>query len=210
MSLHSGLCATPRCQPLDPAPRPDERRCYEAGLRLAAYATVGVNIGYVRVAVGAGQGKVAKVSLHLLLCLWRHRSLRSRCLPTLRLDTSTHSLSASHAMPIPRFALYPDISELPCPPVSSCLRFSPTPYASPLIATAPTSGEIGAAAKSKSASGILTFTAAISPHIGSVGSAYNATENEVGAVGTKRAVGGLKRRTRGAAPYPVITYKSTL
>ena len=96
-----------------------------------------VNIGYVRVAVGAGQGKVAKVSLHLLLCLWRHRSLRSRCLPTLRLDTSTHSLSASHAMPIPRFALYPDISELPCPPVSSCLRLSPTPCASPLIANSP-------------------------------------------------------------------------
>ena len=108
------------------------------------------------------------MSLHLLLCLWRHRSLRSRCLPTLRLDTSTHSLSASPAVPIPRFALYPDKSELPCPPVSSCLRFSPTPYASPLIATAPTSGEIGAAAKSKSANGILTFTAAISPHIGSV------------------------------------------
>ena len=162
-----------------------------------------VNIGYVRVAVGAGQGKVAKVSLHLLLCLWRHRSLRSRCLPTLRLDTSTHSLSASHAMPIPRFALYPDISELPCPPVSSCLRLSPTP-------TAPTSGEIGAAAKSISASGILTFTAAISPHIGSVGSAYNATKNEVGAVGEMRAVGGLERRTRGAAPYPVIAYKSIL
>ena len=127
-----------------------------------------VNIGYVRVAVGAGQGKVAKVSLHLLLCLWRHRSLRSRCLPTLRLDTSTHSLSASHAMPIPRFALYPDISELPCPPVSSCLRLSPTPYASPLIAIAPTSGEIGAAEKSKFRSRILTFTVAISPHIGSV------------------------------------------
>ena len=41
-------------------------------------------------------------------------------------------------------------------------------------------------------------------------SAYNATENEVGAVGEMRAVGGHKSRTRGAAPYPVITYKSTL
>lgn len=78
---------------------------------------------------------------------------------------AANSLSSA---PIPRCTLYPDKSELPCPPVSSCLRLSPTPCASPLIATAPTSGEIGAAEKSKSANGILTFTAAISPHISSV------------------------------------------
>lgn len=78
---------------------------------------------------------------------------------------AANSLSSA---PIPCCTLCPDKSELPCPPVSSCLRLSPTPYASPLIAIAPTSGEIGAAEKSKSASGILTFTVAISPHIGSV------------------------------------------
>ena len=102
----------------------------------------------------------------------------------------------------------PTYPSCPVRPSAPAYAFRPRPAHHRSSPTAPTSGEIGAAAKSISASGILTFTAAISPHIGSVGSAYNATKNEVGAVGEMRAVGGLERRTRGAAPYPVIAYKS--
>ena len=163
---------------------------------------------YVRVAYGSGYSKVERLS---------------HSIPPMLMATPLPALTVSANAPsaLRRQTLYrlrrnlaviftPTNPSCPVRPSAPAYAFRPRPAHHRSSPTAPTSGEIGAAAKSKSANGILTFTAAISPHIGSVGSAYNATENEVGAVGTKRAVGGLKRRTRGAAPYPVIAYKSIL
>lgn len=141
------------------------------------------------------------------LCFWRHRSLRSRCLPTLRLhcggklsivcaDTLLYSLPRQI-----RVAL-------------SARQLLPTPFANALRITAhrhsPHKWRDRCSRKVKIPLADFDFHGSdFTAHRLGVG-AYNATENEVGAVVFHWAVGGHKSRTRGAAPYPVITYKSTL
>ena len=130
------------------------------------------------------------------LCLWRHRSLRSRCLPTLRLhcggklsivcaDTLLYSLPRQI-----RVAL-------------SARQLLPTPFAHALRITAhrhsPHKWRDRCSRKVKIPLADFDFHGSdFTAHRLGVG-AYNATENEVGAVVFHWAVGGI-RAVHGALP----------
>lgn len=158
----SGNCATPHCRPLDPAPSPDERRCYERRTT-ADCATVRGNIANVRAAQGrrARQGRESVAISAPMLMSAPPSSRRASTTPGLIHRHTRYRLHELRRYLASLFA--PTHASRLLPPRQLTVRaLFATPSASPPIANVGFADKKRCSRKSQfPRAEILTFTAAI-------------------------------------------------